>query len=74
MDRGPQRRSLAATLDGEVQIVFNLTEAAWPVLKQGGGSVINMASVSAWSTYKVLPGLAHAGTGRGSFDDAASCA
>lgn len=52
--------AFSATLDGEVQIVFNLTKAAWPVLKLRGGSIINMASVSAWSTYKVLPGLAHA--------------
>ena len=52
--------AFAATLDSEVQIVFNLTQAAWPALKQRGGSIINMASVSAWSTYKALPGLAHA--------------
>jgi len=51
--------AFAATLDAEVQIVFNLTKAAWPALKERGGSIINMASVSAWSTYKVLPALAH---------------
>jgi len=52
--------AFAATLDAEIQIVFNLTKAAWPLLRRRGGSIINMASVSAWSTYKVLPGLAHA--------------
>jgi NAD(P)-dependent dehydrogenase (short-subunit alcohol dehydrogenase family) len=52
--------AFSATLDAEVQIVFNLTKAAWPLLKLGGGSIINMASVSAWITYKALPGLAHA--------------
>ncbi|MEI6644020.1 MAG: SDR family oxidoreductase [Novosphingobium sp.] len=51
--------AFAATLDAEVQIVFNLTKAAWPALKERGGSIINMASVSAWITYKALPGLAH---------------
>lgn len=51
--------AFAATLDAEVNIVFNLTKAAWPALKINGGSIINMASVSAWMTYKMLPGLAH---------------
>ena len=51
--------AFAATLDAEVNVVFNLTKAAWPALKVNGGSIINMASVSAWSTYKALPGLAH---------------
>ena len=51
--------AFAATLDAEVNVVFNLTKAAWPALKVNGGSSINMASVSAWSTYKALPGLAH---------------
>lgn len=49
----------AVTLDAEVNIVFNLTRAAWSELGRQGGSIINMASVSAWSTYKALPGLAH---------------
>ena len=49
----------AATLDAEVNVVFNLTKAAWPALKVNGGSIINMASVSAWITYQALPGLAH---------------
>ncbi|OYU34322.1 SDR family NAD(P)-dependent oxidoreductase [Novosphingobium sp. PASSN1] len=51
--------AFTATIDAEVNIVFNLTKAAWPALKINGGSIINMASVSAWMTYKVLPGLAH---------------
>ena len=51
--------AFAQTLDGEVNVVFNLTKAAWPALQARGGSVINMASVSAWITYQALPGLAH---------------
>ncbi|WP_088306497.1 SDR family NAD(P)-dependent oxidoreductase [Novosphingobium sp. B 225] len=51
--------AFAATLDAEVNIVFNLTKAAWPALQKKGGSIINMASVSAWITYQALPGLAH---------------
>lgn len=51
--------AFAATLDAEVNVVFNLTKAAWPALQKKGGSIINMASVSAWITYQALPGLAH---------------
>ncbi len=51
--------AFTATLDAEVNIVFNLTKAAWPAMQSAGGSIINMASVSAWITYKALPGLAH---------------
>lgn len=51
--------AFTATLDAEVNIVFNLTKAAWPMMQAAGGSIINMASVSAWITYKALPGLAH---------------
>ena len=51
--------AFAATLDAEINVVFNLTKAAWDALKVNGGSIINMASVSAWITYQALPGLAH---------------
>lgn len=48
------------TIDQEVNIVFHMIRAAWPALtKFPGGSIINTASVSAWSTYKLLPGVAH---------------
>lgn len=50
-----------ATMRGELDIVFNLTKAAWPHLKsRGGGSVINCGSVSGKMAYEVLPALAHA--------------
>lgn len=48
-----------ATLDGEINIVFNLTKAAWPELKRQGGAIINLASVSGWIGYEILRGLAH---------------
>jgi NAD(P)-dependent dehydrogenase (short-subunit alcohol dehydrogenase family) len=51
--------AFASTLDAEVNVVFNLVKAAWPSLQVNGGSIINMASVSAWMTYQALPGLAH---------------
>ncbi len=47
------------TIDQELHLVFHLTRAAWPELIKHSGSIINTASVSAWSTYRVLPGLAH---------------
>lgn len=48
------------TIDPEVNLVFHMVRAAWPeLIKSAGGSIINTASVSAWSTYKVLPGIAH---------------
>lgn len=48
------------TLDQELNLVFHMVRAAWPeLIKSPGGSIINTASVSAWSTYKMLPGIAH---------------
>ncbi len=47
------------TINEEVHLVFRLTRAAWPHLKKRGGAVINTASVSAWTTFKLLPGVAH---------------
>lgn len=47
------------TINEEVHLVFLLSRAAWPYLKDSGGSIINTASVSAWSTFKTLPGIAH---------------
>jgi NAD(P)-dependent dehydrogenase (short-subunit alcohol dehydrogenase family) len=49
-----------ATLDNEVDVVFHPTKAAWPhLIRAGGGSIINTASVSGKRAYQVLPGLAH---------------
>ncbi|HEX3463503.1 MAG TPA: SDR family NAD(P)-dependent oxidoreductase [Candidatus Elarobacter sp.] len=49
-----------ANTRSEVDLVFFLTKAAWPYLKHAGGSVINMASLTGWRAFRVLPGLAHA--------------
>jgi NAD(P)-dependent dehydrogenase (short-subunit alcohol dehydrogenase family) len=43
----------------EVDLVFYLTRAAWPHLKASGGVVVNMASLNATLSFKVLPSLAH---------------
>jgi NAD(P)-dependent dehydrogenase (short-subunit alcohol dehydrogenase family) len=43
----------------EVDLVFYLTRAAWPHLKASGGAVVNMASLNASLSFKILPSLAH---------------
>jgi NAD(P)-dependent dehydrogenase (short-subunit alcohol dehydrogenase family) len=43
----------------EVDLVFYLTRAAWPHLKAARGAVVNMASVNATLSFKILPSLAH---------------
>ena len=43
----------------EVDLVFYLTRAAWPHLKTSGGVVVNMASLNASLSFKILPSLAH---------------
>jgi NAD(P)-dependent dehydrogenase (short-subunit alcohol dehydrogenase family) len=47
------------TIDHELHLVFEMTRAAWPELIKQAGAIVNTASVSAWSTYRVLPGIAH---------------
>ena len=44
---------------GEVDLVFYLTRAAWPHLQASRGVVVNMASLNASLSFKVLPSLAH---------------
>lgn len=44
---------------GEVDLVFYLTRASWPHLKNSGGVVVNMASLNALLSFKILPSLAH---------------
>jgi NAD(P)-dependent dehydrogenase (short-subunit alcohol dehydrogenase family) len=44
---------------GEVDLVFYLTRAAWPHLKNRSGVVVNMASLNASLSFKILPSLAH---------------
>lgn len=43
----------------EVDLVFYLTREAWPHLKASGGAVVNMASLNASLSFKILPSLAH---------------
>jgi NAD(P)-dependent dehydrogenase (short-subunit alcohol dehydrogenase family) len=43
----------------EVDLVFYLTRAAWPHLKTSHGVVVNMASLNASLSFKILPSLAH---------------
>jgi NAD(P)-dependent dehydrogenase (short-subunit alcohol dehydrogenase family) len=43
----------------EVDLFFYLTRAAWPLLKNRGGVVVNMASLNASLSFKILPSLAH---------------
>jgi NAD(P)-dependent dehydrogenase (short-subunit alcohol dehydrogenase family) len=43
----------------EVDLVFYLTRAAWRYLKASGGVVVNMASLNASLSFKILPSLAH---------------
>jgi NAD(P)-dependent dehydrogenase (short-subunit alcohol dehydrogenase family) len=48
-----------AARGNEVDLVFYLTRAAWPHLKNSGGVVVNMASLNASLSFKILPSLAH---------------
>jgi NAD(P)-dependent dehydrogenase (short-subunit alcohol dehydrogenase family) len=43
----------------EVDLVFYLTRAAWPHLKDSHGAVINMASLNGQLSFKQLPSLSH---------------
>src|SRR6266566_3223476 len=43
----------------EVDLVFYLTRSAWPHLKASSGVVLNMASLNASLSFKILPSLAH---------------
>jgi len=43
----------------EVDLVFYLTRAAWPQLKKNHGVIVNMASLNASLSFKLLPSLAH---------------
>ena len=43
----------------EVDLVFYLTREAWPHLKASRGTVVNMASLNASLSFKILPSLAH---------------
>ena len=43
----------------EVDLIFYLTRAAWPHLKASRGVVVNMASLNATLSFRILPSLAH---------------
>jgi NAD(P)-dependent dehydrogenase (short-subunit alcohol dehydrogenase family) len=43
----------------EVDLVFYLTRATWPHLKDSRGVVVNMASLNASLSFRPLPSLAH---------------
>jgi NAD(P)-dependent dehydrogenase (short-subunit alcohol dehydrogenase family) len=48
------------TLREEIDLVFHACQAVFPLMKaRGGGSIINVGSVSGKIGYKVLPALAH---------------
>lgn len=47
------------TLAGELDTVFLVTRAIWPLLKIKGGSVINFSSANAHVALQGLPALAH---------------
>jgi NAD(P)-dependent dehydrogenase (short-subunit alcohol dehydrogenase family) len=48
------------TLDEEVNIVFHMVQAAWPhLVKRGGASIINTASMSGKLGVPALPQIAH---------------
>lgn len=47
------------TINEELNLVYQLTRACWPVMRRTGGSIINTASASAWLAFRALPGLAH---------------
>ena len=44
----------------EVDLVFFLTQTAWPYLKQSHGVIVNTASLTGHRVFKTLGGLAHA--------------
>jgi NAD(P)-dependent dehydrogenase (short-subunit alcohol dehydrogenase family) len=49
----------AAAQRDEIDLVFYLTRATWPHLKNSQGVVLNMASLNGSLSFKLLPSLAH---------------
>ena len=47
------------TLSGELDTVFLMCKAAWPLLKRRGGSIVNLASANAYVALKGSAALAH---------------
>ncbi|KKD06653.1 SDR family NAD(P)-dependent oxidoreductase [Streptomyces sp. WM6386] len=50
------------TVRNEVDLVFYVTQSAWPYLTQRGGVVINIASLAGHTASRAVPMLAHAAT------------
>jgi meso-butanediol dehydrogenase/(S,S)-butanediol dehydrogenase/diacetyl reductase len=48
------------TIRNELDLVFFVTRCAWPILvRSGGGTVINVASVAGWTGNRSVPFVAH---------------
>lgn len=47
------------TIEQELNIVYRTTKAAWPHLKENGGSLINIASVCGMIGFEMHPAAAH---------------
>ena len=48
------------TIRNELDLVFFVTKYAWPILvRSGGGTVINVASVAGWTGNRSVPFVAH---------------
>lgn len=47
------------TIDQELNLVFLLIRAAWAELAKQGGSIVNVASISAWQAQPGFPATAH---------------
>jgi len=58
LEKTPDEDWDAARRD-EVDLVFYLTRAAWPHLKDSRGTVLNMASLNGQLSFKQLPSLSH---------------
>ena len=47
------------TIDDELNIIFRMCRAAWPALISSSGTIVNLASTAAHTTYRKLGGVAH---------------
>lgn len=48
------------TIRNELDLVFFVTKYAWPILvRSGGGTIINVASVAGWTGNRAVPFIAH---------------
>jgi meso-butanediol dehydrogenase/(S,S)-butanediol dehydrogenase/diacetyl reductase len=51
------------TIRNELDLVFFVTKYAWPILvRSGGGTIINVASVAGWTGNRSVPFVAHMAT------------